>query len=68
MADVQSGKVYLGFYCRKCAKPLPIAEDPSGGKVQFRGSAHLRVKCQSCGHEDDYPAAEAQHLAAHTAH
>jgi hypothetical protein len=68
MAEVQSGKTYLGFYCAKCATPIPVAEDPSGGKVRFAGKGRLHLRCPKCSHEADYPADEARHLAAHTKH
>ena len=68
MADVQSGKTYLGFYCAKCSKPIPLIEDPTQGHVHLGGQGKLHVTCPHCGHQAAYPAAEAQHLQAHTAH
>ena len=68
MVSVKSGKTYLGFYCVECSEPIPVAEDPSGGKVNLRGPGRFRLTCQKCDHVADYAADEAQHLTAHTMH
>jgi len=64
---VKSGKTYIGFKCRKCGAPLPVAEDPSGN-VRLGGPGKLRLACQKCGHSDEYEGAEAQHFSAHSLH
>lgn len=66
---VAPGKVYLGFYCKNCGTPIPVFEDPSGGKVTLGGpGASVRATCQKCGAVREYPVAEAQRLAAHRVH
>lgn len=67
MSKVESGKTYIGFACRKCKSPIPIAEDESG-KVALDGPGRIQVKCQKCGRTGTYRTDEAQHFQGHTLH
>lgn len=57
--EAKFGKTYFGFYCANCKQPMLIAPDPSRGRAKMGGPGTIQTTCAKCGHEGQYPAAEA---------
>ena len=57
MVEMEPGKIYLGFTCRKCGADVALFEVPSRRPIQgTRGPTSLR--CPDCHREADYTVSE----------
>ena len=67
MADVTSGKQYLGVPCRNCGQLAPLVEVDQGAELENFGG-EFDVECVRCGHEAAYPASELRMMTVHRKH
>lgn len=56
MPDATLGEWYVFFRCKDCSKPILVAHDPSGGKVEFiiEPGAQIQLSCTHCGKTHEY--------------